>query len=232
MNSKLIVALDYDNQSDALKLVDDLEPCSCALKVGSEMFTLFGPSFVKQLVDRQFKVFLDLKFHDIPNTVANACRAAADLGVWMINVHAAGGLKMMKAAKNALEPFGIQKPLLIAVTVLTSFNQDELQPIGIHSSILDQVINLANLAKKAALDGVVTSAQEVMLVKKTCGTDFLTVTPGIRLEHHAHDDQSRIMTPERAVSLGSDYIVMGRPITQSKHPSSVISEVLKSLTRG
>lgn len=229
MNQKLIVALDYDNQINALQLIDKLDPTSCALKVGSEMFTLFGPQFVKQLVDRQFKVFLDLKFHDIPNTVANACKAAADLGVWMVNVHASGGLKMMIAAKNALDTYGIQKPLLIAVTVLTSFKAEELKSIGIPASLTEHVISLAVLAKDAGLDGVVSSAHEVKFIKKSCGLDFLAVTPGIRWTNNTTDDQSRIMTPKQAISAGSDYLVIGRPITQDPNPALVVSEIIKHI---
>lgn len=230
MTSKLIVALDFDNQNNALNLIDKLEPTSCALKVGSEMFTLFGTQFVKQLVDRHFKVFLDLKFHDIPNTVAKACKAGADLGVWMMNVHASGGFDMMNAAKKALEPFGTDRPLLIAVTVLTSFNEGELSNIGINLPILEQVSNLALLTKKAELDGVVCSAHEVSAIKGACGTEFITVTPGIRLSNNSKDDQSRVMTPQEAIKEGSDYLVIGRPITQSLDPALVINDILKSIS--
>lgn len=229
MTSQLIVALDFDNQKDAFKLIDKLEPQNCALKVGSEMFTLFGTHFVKQLIDKQFKIFLDLKFHDIPNTVAKACIAGAELGVWMMNVHASGGLSMMQAAKKSLEPFGKDRPLLIAVTVLTSFDQTELAHIGIKSSIMDQVSNLACLAKKADLDGVVCSAHEVGTIKEACGNQFITVTPGIRLASNTKDDQSRIMTPEEAIKQGSDYLVIGRPITQSLDPALVIGDILRSI---
>ncbi len=229
MNSQLIVALDFDNQNNALELVDKLEPQSCALKVGSEMFTLFGTQFVKQLIDKQFKVFLDLKFHDIPNTVAKSCKAGADLGVWMMNVHASGGLNMMIAANKALEPFGKDRPLLIAVTVLTSFDKNELSNIGINLPIIDQVNNLALLAQRAELDGVVCSAHEAKTIKKTCGPEFLTVTPGIRLDNDSKDDQSRIMTPQEALKEGSNYLVIGRPITRATNPALVISDILKSI---
>lgn len=230
MKSKLIVALDFDTENDALHLVDSIDPQSCGLKVGSEMFTLFGTNFVKQLVSRQFKVFLDLKFHDIPNTVAQACKAAADLGVWMMNVHALGGFKMMKAACEALELYGEDRPVLIAVTVLTSFSESDLINIGIHKNVMEQVKMLARLAKSAGLNGVVSSAHEVKTIKSECGADFITVTPGIRLMSEAKDDQTRIMTPKQAISEGSDYLVIGRPITQTSNPSKVIKEILSDIS--
>lgn len=229
MNSKLIVALDYECLDEALHLVDKIDPSTCALKVGSEMFTLFGTNFVKSLISRQFKVFLDLKFHDIPNTVARACSACAELGVWMINVHAQGGVKMMDAARNALEAYGKDKPLLIAVTVLTSFTEEELIQIGIEHLILEQVKNLALLASEAGLDGVVSSAHEVKEIKQRCGAKFITVTPGIRLSDSIKDDQSRIMTPRQAITEGSDYLVIGRPITQASDPALIISEILREI---
>ncbi|CEG56793.1 orotidine-5'-phosphate decarboxylase [Legionella fallonii] len=229
MTSKLIVALDFDNQDDALNLIDKLDPTHCALKVGSEMFTLFGTNFVKSLINRQFKVFLDLKFHDIPNTVAKACKACAELGVWMINVHALGGLTMMKAAKEAIKEYGSHKPLLIAVTVLTSFKEEELAGLGINCSIEKQVKHLASLARDAGLDGVVSSAHEVKTIKQICGTEFLTITPGIRLSSNSKDDQSRVMTPRQAVNEGSDYLVVGRPITQALNPAIVVAEILNEI---
>jgi len=229
MTVKLIVALDFDNQNSALNLIDKLDPQYCALKVGSEMFTHFGTEFVRSLVSRSFKVFLDLKFHDIPNTVANACKACADLGVWMINVHAQGGMKMMQAARKAVETYGNDRPLLIAVTVLTSFTEDELRSIGVHHSVMDQVKSLASLAKEAGLDGVVSSAHEVKTIKNHCGSDFVTVTPGIRLSDNPKDDQSRIMTPQQAILEGSDYLVIGRPITQAADPASVVSAILRDI---
>lgn len=211
MSSKLIVALDFHTEDEALSLIEKLDPQQCALKVGNELFTLFGTQFVKRLILRQFKVFLDLKFHDIPNTVSQACKAAADLGVWMMNVHAAGGASMMHAARDAIESYGAARPLLIAVTVLTSFNQNELSAIGINIPIIEQVKKLAVLAKESGLDGVVCSAQEVKVIKSICGTQFLTVTPGIRLETSPKDDQSRVMTPKQAMETGSNYLVIGRP---------------------
>lgn len=231
MTPKLIVALDFDNEHAALSLIEKLDPKSCALKVGSELFTLFGTDFVKQLVKRQFKVFLDLKFHDIPNTVANACKAGAELGVWMMNVHASGGVSMMQAARRAVDAYGANRPLLIAVTVLTSFNQTELTSIGINTPIMEHVKKLAILTKESGLDGVVSSAQEVNLIKRACGDQFITVTPGIRLTDDANDDQSRVMTPEQAINEGSDYLVVGRPITQSLNPELVVAEILKSIQK-
>ncbi|MGQ3887442.1 orotidine-5'-phosphate decarboxylase [Legionella sp. CNM-1927-20] len=230
MNPRIIVALDFSNQDDALNLVNNLNPDECALKIGSEMFTLFGPRFVRTLVDRNYNVFLDLKFHDIPNTVAHACKAAAELGVWMINVHTSGGFKMMQAAQEALMSFGSRKPLLIGVTVLTSTASQELPSIGIISPLEEQISRLTKLAQKAGLDGVVCSAHEVQLVKALCGSSFLTVTPGIRLLTDNSDDQVRIMSPKEALDLGSDYLVIGRPITRAKNPQLVIKSIINSLT--
>ncbi len=229
MSSALIVALDFSKIHPALCLVDQLSPELCALKVGSEMFTLFGPEFVRQLIQRGFKVFLDLKFHDIPNTVASACKAAADLGVWMMNVHAAGGPEMMTAAQNALLSYGNQKPLLIAVTVLTSMNQNQLIKTGIEKPLVEQVNHLTQLAADSGLDGVVCSAFEARDVKLAQGANFLTVTPGIRLADSDAHDQIRVMTPEQASRAGSDYLVMGRAITQAKQPMRVIQDVISMI---
>ncbi|AMP89926.1 orotidine-5'-phosphate decarboxylase [Legionella pneumophila] len=229
MTPKLIVALDFDNHDNALQLVDKLDPSHCALKVGSELFTLLGPQFVKELVRREFKVFLDLKFHDIPNTVAKACHSAAELGVWMINVHAIGGLKMLQAAKESLKTYGQDKPLLIAVTVLTSFEEAELASVGISNSLPEQATHLAMLAREAGLDGVVSSAHEVKIIKQKCGENFITVTPGIRLPNNLKDDQSRVMTPQQAIREGSDFLVIGRPITQASNPYEVVSAILRDL---
>ena len=230
MSSKLIVALDFDNQNEALNLVDKLDPATCALKVGSEMFTLFGAYFVTSLIKRQFKVFLDLKFHDIPNTVAKACQACADLGIWMINVHAVGGFKMMQAARKAIEANGNERPLLIAVTVLTSFTEEDLMSVGVNHSILEQVRSLASLARDAGLDGVVSSAHEIKTIKQECGSEFITVTPGIRLSNNSKDDQSRVMTPKQAIKEGSSYLVVGRPITQAINPAAVVSEIINDIS--
>ncbi len=230
----LIVALDYDHETDMWFLVDTLDPAWCALKVGSELFTAFGPDLVRRLIARGFKVFLDLKFHDIPNTVARACAVAADLGVWMLNVHAGGGVRMMQAARSAIGDAN-DRPLLIAVTVLTSMSQQELADLGVQNKLITHVTHLARSARDAGLDGVVSSALEVSLIKKTCGQDFLTVTPGIRLleEHkpdwNTKDDQTRIMTPSLAKQAGSDYVVVGRPITRADNPIQVIQRILTEL---
>jgi orotidine-5'-phosphate decarboxylase len=225
VQSKLIVALDFDNHHEAISLVDQLERSYCVLKVGSELFTLLGPDFVRELVRRGFKVFLDLKFHDIPNTVARACKVAAELGVWMLNVHASGGYAMMQAARQALASYKVP-PLLIAVTVLTSMSEQDLIDIGIDASLDSHVVSLAQLSQRAGLDGVVCSAQEASVIKKHCGPDFITVTPGIRLPTDSADDQSRIITPVDAIKAGSDYLVIGRPITRAADPKQVVSYVL------
>ena len=194
----IIVALDYPQQAAALALVDRLSPESCRLKVGKELFTAAGPALVESLVKRGFEVFLDLKFHDIPHTVAGACRAAANLGVWMMNVHASGGRNMMQAAREALAGLA-QRPRLVAVTVLTSMAGQDLAEVGIGAKPMEQVIRLAELASACGLDGVVCSAQEAGEVKSHCGADFWRITPGIRLPESPADDQKRVMTPLRAM---------------------------------
>ena len=228
MQPKLIVALDYDNREDALSLVSQLDPHQCALKVGSELFTLLGADFVRGLINLRFKVFLDLKFHDIPNTVAHACQISAALGVWMVNVHASGGFDMMQAARKALESHK-KRPLLIAVTVLTSMNEAGLASVGVNTSLDSHVLHLAQMARDAGLDGVVCSAHEVALIKQHCGPHFLAVTPGIRLPTQSANDQSRIITPELAIKAGSDYLVVGRPITRAANPRQVVADLLSSL---
>ena len=229
IDQKVIVALDYDNQADALAFVDRIDPSSCRLKVGKEMFTLFGPDFVRELHRRGFSVFLDLKFHDIPNTCSKAVRAAADLGVWMVNVHASGGERMMAASREILEPYGQDRPLLIGVTVLTSMEQTDLRGIGLDVAPQDQVMRLAALTKSAGLDGVVCSAQEASLLKSTLGTEFKLITPGIRPAGADVGDQRRIMTPVEAIAAGSDYLVVGRPITQADNPAEVLAQINASL---
>lgn len=228
--SKVVVALDFDDQNKALAFVESIDPQSCRLKVGKEMFTYFGPDFVKQLVAKGFDVFLDLKFHDIPNTVAKAVIAAAELGVWMVNVHASGGEKMMRAAKEALISYGDKAPILIAVTVLTSMEQSELPLIGVDAQLDEHVLRLASLTKECGLDGVVCSAQEATRLKSVLGDDFQLITPGIRPAGSAVGDQKRIMTPEKAVAAGSDYLVIGRPITQSDAPQQVLADINQSLS--
>lgn len=226
MSTELIIALDYAEQQSALDLLQHIDPTKCAVKIGSEMFTLFGVDFVKLIVSRGYKVFLDLKFHDIPNTVAQACMAAADLGVWMVNLHASGGMAMMQAAANALANRQGIKPYLIAVTVLTSMIDADLALIGINATVEQQANRLALLTQESGLDGVVCSAHEVQSIKQLCGRDFLTVTPGIRLTDDSLDDQSRIVTPAMAKNLGSDFIVVGRPITRSGNSQQVINKIL------
>ena len=228
--AKVVVALDFDNQKDALAFVDKIQPSDCRLKVGKEMFTYFGPDFVRELVKRGFDVFLDLKFHDIPNTVAKAVTAAAELGVWMVNVHASGGTKMMEKAKETLVPYGDKALLLIAVTVLTSMGEEDLVGIGIDKLPAEHVNSLATLAQNAGLDGVVCSAWEAESLKETFGEDFKLVTPGIRPAGSSTDDQKRIMTPEQAVEVGVDYLVIGRPITQAEDPHQVLQDINQSLS--
>ncbi|NDJ57838.1 orotidine-5'-phosphate decarboxylase [Enterobacteriaceae bacterium 4M9] len=228
-DSPVVVALDYDDRNSALAFVDRIEPGSCRLKVGKEMFTLFGPQFVRDLHQRGFEVFLDLKFHDIPNTVAKAVAAAAELGVWMVNVHASGGARMMRAAREALQPFGEQVPLLIAVTVLTSMEASDLAELGLNISPADYAERLARLTQQCGLDGIVCSAQEAERFENTFGADFKLVTPGIRPEGSAAGDQRRIMTPQAALRAGVDYMVIGRPITQSADPAQALRDILASL---
>lgn len=229
IDQKVIVALDYDNQADALTFVDRIDSRSCRLKVGKEMFTLFGPDFVKQLHQRGFSVFLDLKFHDIPNTCSKAVRAAAEMGVWMVNVHASGGERMMTASREILEPYGTDRPLLIGVTVLTSMERSDLSGIGLDIEPQQQVVRLANLSKNAGLDGVVCSAQEASTLKQQLGQEFKLVTPGIRPVGADVGDQKRIMTPFDAIQAGSDYLVIGRPITQAVNPDQVLVDINASL---
>lgn len=228
-SKKVLIALDYDNEQAALNFVKQLSPDQCRLKVGKEMFTYFGPQFVKQLVYLGFDVFLDLKFHDIPNTVAKAVTAAAELGVWMVNVHASGGLEMMQKAKQALANYGEKAPLLIAVTVLTSMDQAQLLRLGIEKTPQDQVVYLAKLSQEAGLDGVVCSAQEAKTLKAELGNNFKLITPGIRPVGADAGDQKRIMTPQKAIDAGSDYLVIGRPITQSDDPVKTLAEINASI---
>ncbi|MCD9540214.1 orotidine-5'-phosphate decarboxylase [Photobacterium carnosum] len=226
---KVIVALDYDNHHEALAFVDRIEPGSCRLKVGKEMFTFFGPDFVRQLHARGHSVFLDLKFHDIPNTCSKAVRAAAELGVWMVNVHASGGERMMTASREILEPYGKDRPLLIGVTVLTSMEASDLAGVGILCQPQQQVLNLATLTKNSGLDGVVCSAQEAIILKSKLGQQFKLVTPGIRPVGSEVGDQRRVMTPVEAIDAGSDYLVIGRPITQASDPAAVLAAINKTL---
>jgi len=228
-DKNIVVALDFDKQQTAFELIDRLDPSLCRLKIGKEMFTHFGPTFVQAVQNKGFDVFLDLKFHDIPNTVAKAVKAAADLGVWMVNVHATGGTRMMTAAKEILEPYGKDAPLLIAVSVLTSMSEDDLKELGVTKSPAEQVNFLAGLAHKSGLDGMVCSAQEAEMLKQNYGKDFKLVTPGIRTVDASADDQKRIMTPERAVAAGSDYLVIGRAITKSDNPIQTMKDIYASI---
>lgn len=231
-DSPVVVALDYANRDSALAFVDRIDPRDCRLKVGKEMFTLFGPQFVRELQQRGFDIFLDLKFHDIPNTTAHAVKAAADLGVWMVNVHASGGARMMTAAKEALLPFGADAPLLIAVTVLTSMEASDLQDIGITATPAEHAERLARLTQQCGLDGVVCSAQEAVRFKSELGHAFKLVTPGIRPHGSDAGDQRRIMTPEQALQAGVDYMVIGRPVTQSVDPAQTLKAINASLGKG
>jgi orotidine-5'-phosphate decarboxylase len=228
IQSPIVVALDFPTQEQALAMADQLDPKLCRVKVGKELFTASGPAILEQLHKRGYDVFLDLKFHDIPNTCAKAVGVAADLGVWMVNVHASGGQKMMEAARNELEK-KTHKPLLIGVTVLTSMEQSDLAGVGLDVDPMVQVERLAKLTQASGLDGVVCSAREVALIREVCGKDFLTVTPGIRPEGSDIGDQKRVMTPKQAVEVGVDYMVIGRPITQSQVPKHICSSIVSDL---
>ncbi|MDC7702461.1 orotidine-5'-phosphate decarboxylase [Vogesella indigofera] len=224
VTSPVLVALDFATADAALAFASRLDPLQCRLKVGKELFTAAGPQLLQQLQARGFQVFLDLKFHDIPNTVAHACKMAAEAGVWMVNVHASGGRRMMTAAAEALAQYS-QRPLLIAVTVLTSMEASDLAEIGITVPPQEQVLRLARLTRDSGLDGVVCSAQEAPLLKAELGHDFKLVTPGIRLADSAADDQRRVMTPVAALQAGADYLVIGRPITQAADPLAALTAI-------
>jgi orotidine-5'-phosphate decarboxylase len=223
--SRVIVALDNFDQQYLLSIVDKLSPAECRLKIGKEMFCRQGPALVRDLVGRGFDVFLDLKFHDIPNTVAQAVKAAASLGVWMVNVHASGGRRMMTAAAEALQHVEGRRPLLTAVTVLTSMDATDLAETGITETPQQHVMRLAQLAFDCGLDGVVCSAQEAASLKAHLGKDFVLVTPGVRPEGSAAGDQRRTATPAQAIAMGSDFLVIGRPITQALNPPAVLTAI-------
>jgi len=227
---RVIVALDYPNKEQALAMAAQLNPTQCRVKVGKELFTRCGPDIVESLQSAGFDVFLDLKFHDIPNTTAKAVRAAAELGVWMVNVHASGGRKMMEAAKNELEQVNGANTLLIAVTVLTSMERSDLIDIGLDIDPLEQVKRLAQLTEQSGLDGVVCSAQEVTPLRQVISQDFKLITPGIRPADAEVGDQKRIMTPADAIKAGSDYLVIGRPVTQSPSPISALGNIESELS--
>lgn len=228
VQSPIIVALDNMDSQQALTLADSLEPNLCRLKVGKELFTRYGVNLIKTLQQRGFEIFLDLKFHDIPNTTAQAVLSAADLGVWMVNVHASGGRLAMQRAKQRLTEGGYDT-LLIAVTVLTSMNQQDLLDIGVTDGIEDHVKRLALLTQQSGLDGVVCSAQEAQMLKQLCGKEFKLITPGIRMLDDATNDQTRICTPKQAIENGSDFLVIGRSITDSKNPSEKLDMILSTL---
>ena len=225
---KIIIALDYSTAAPALALAERLQPELCRLKVGKELFTAAGPVVLEKLMQRGFEIFLDLKFHDIPNTTAQACKAAAELGVWMVNVHALGGRKMLTAAADAIANTS-KPPKLIAVTLLTSMAQEDLADIGIQATPAEMVLRLATLTRDCGLDGVVCSAQEAALLRKSCGTEFILVTPGIRPAQASLDDQSRVMTPQAALQAGSSYLVIGRPITQASDPLQALLNINKEI---
>lgn len=221
---RTIVALDYPDADSAVRLIDQLAPELCRIKIGKELFTSAGPRFVELVQQKGFEIFLDLKFHDIPNTVAKACEAAARLGVWMVNVHALGGKKMMDAAREALAKFD-NPPRLIAVTILTSMDVQDIAEIGLRGSVKDNVMSLATLAKQSNLDGLVCSPMEAGQLRNAVGNDFLLVTPGVRPPGASHDDQKRIMTPKEAVDAGANYIVVGRPITKAPDPLQALKVI-------
>ncbi len=224
VDPKIIVALDFPGADAALHLAKLLDPAQCRVKVGKELFTRAGPVVVEQLQQLGFDVFLDLKYHDIPNTTAQACRAAAELGVWMVNVHAQGGRRMMEAAREAIDK-ATHRPLLIAVTILTSLDAGELHEVGLSGSPEDNVLRLACLAESAGLDGVVCSPQEVVALRETVDDGFRLVTPGVRPAGVVVGDQKRITTPEDAIRFGSNYLVVGRPVTQAENPLAALTDI-------
>jgi orotidine-5'-phosphate decarboxylase len=222
--SKIIVALDFNDAQSALKFSALLTPESCRLKVGKELFTAAGPNIIEKLHQRGFEVFLDLKFHDIPNTVYGAICVAANLGVWMVNVHASGGIRMLEQARSAIDN-SLHKPLLIAVTILTSLSSTEVADIGYQRPVAEQVLHLAKLSHSCGLDGVVCGAPEAASIKAATNAAFLAVTPGIRLASESQDDQQRVMTPRAAISHGADYLVIGRPITRADAPLQLLQQI-------
>lgn len=229
LGPRIVVAMDFDNADQCLAMAKRLSPLDCRLKVGKELFTACGPKMVEQLMALGFDVFLDLKFHDIPNTTSKAVKAAAELGVWMVNVHASGGERMMVAAREVLARRTGKAPLLIAVTVLTSMEAGDLYGVGIECSPEEQVMKLARLTHTCGLDGVVCSAQEAALMRTQFGNEFCLVTPGIRLDTSPADDQRRTLTPAAAIAAGSSYLVIGRPITQSSDPAATCKSIIQTL---
>jgi len=228
-NSRIIVPLDFNTVEQALELVEKLQPDLCRLKVGKELFTITGPVLIEKLISKGFDIFLDLKFHDIPTTVARACAVAADSGVWMVNVHASGGSEMMSLAREEIDKKS-HHPLLIGVTILTSMNQEALTEIGIQCSVEEQVMRLAQLTFNAGLDGIVCSAHEVKMLRDNLGEKFKLITPGIRPSSSNNDDQKRVMTPGQAIKAGSDYLVIGRPITRAADPGQALKEISEEIS--
>ena len=226
MDNRVIIPLDLE-YSAAIDMASNFDPSNCRLKIGSQLFTSSGPKIIKELDSRGFEIFLDLKFHDIPNTVYEAVRSAADLGVWMINVHASGGKKMLEASKNALIDFD-EPPLLIAVTLLTSLSENSIQEIGLNN-LSEQVLRLAKLSHECELDGVVCASSDTVIIKQEFGKEFITVTPGIRPYQSNLNDQSRVSTPSEAVKNGSDFLVIGRPITESDDPAGALKDIYKQI---
>lgn len=223
-NKRIIVALDMDDQHKVMSLLDQLDPAQCRVKIGKELFTLYGPDLVRHIQEKGFDVFLDLKFHDIPNTVYKAVRAACSLGVWMLTIHASGGAGMLTAARQAVLDSD-HKPILVAVTVLTSMADDDLATQGIQRSTQEQVLRLASLAQGCGMDGVVCSAEETLALRKLLSDDFVLVTPGIRPAGDPAQDQKRVVTPYDAIHSGSSYLVIGRPITQARRPAEKLKQI-------
>ena len=226
MDNRVIIPLDLE-YSAAIDMASNFDPSNCRLKIGSQLFTSSGPKIIKELDSRGFEIFLDLKFHDIPNTVYEAVRSAADLGVWMINVHASGGKNMLEASKNALIDFD-EPPLLISVTLLTSLSENSIQEIGLNN-LSEQVLRLAKLSHECELDGVVCASSDTVIIKQEFGKEFITVTPGIRPDQSNLNDQSRVSTPSEAVKNGSDFLVIGRPITESDDPTGALKDIYKQI---
>ncbi|MDO8344372.1 MAG: orotidine-5'-phosphate decarboxylase [Cellvibrio sp.] len=229
LGPRIVVAMDFDNADQCLAMAKRLSPLDCRLKVGKELFTACGPKIVEQLMEQGFEIFLDLKFHDIPNTTSKAVKAAAELGVWMVNIHASGGERMMIAAREVLARRTGKSPLLIAVTVLTSMEAGDLSGVGIECSPEEQVMKLARLTHRCGLDGIVCSAQEAPLMRTQFGNEFCLVTPGIRLDNSPADDQRRTLTPAAAIAAGSSYLVIGRPITESPDPAATCKTIIQTL---
>jgi orotidine-5'-phosphate decarboxylase len=230
MTSPFIVAFDFANEDQAMHLADELDPSLCRAKVGKELFTRCGPSVVRQLIDRGYEVFLDLKFHDIPNTVAAAVKVAADMGVWMLTVHAAGGRRMLEQSREVLQDFGTQRPRLVAVTLLTSLDDADLRELGIGATAFDYVQRMVNLSRDCGLDGVVCSAHEAQRLRASTDPDFLLVTPGIRQSGAQQGDQKRTLSAREAVAAGSSYLVVGRPITQSAQPMQTLRALIADIS--